>query len=80
MEKWKSEEVTSKTRSDAGILLSSMQSFSFLCYLNLWESVPLKTHFMEQKDVLIQNAVISAQTICEELKISTERQARWRKN
>ena len=32
----------SKTKSDAGILLNSIQSFSFLCYLNLWESVLLE--------------------------------------
>lgn len=101
-----SEEENSKTRSDAGILLNSMQSFSFLCYLNLWEPVlleindaqkylqikrlnvlqchiklnSLQTHFMEQRDALIQNAVIAAKTICEELEISTERRVRRRKN
>lgn len=106
MEKLTSEEENSKTRSDAGILLNSMQSFSFLCYLNLWEPVlleindaqkylqikglnvhqchiklnSLQIHFMEQRDALIQNAVIAAKTICEELEISTERRVRRRKN
>jgi len=39
LEKLTSEEENSKTRSDAGILLNSIQSFTFLCYLNLWEPV-----------------------------------------
>ena len=36
LEKLTSGEENSKTKSDAGILLNSIQSFSFLCYLNLW--------------------------------------------
>ena len=27
------------TRSEAGLILSSIQSFSFLCFLNFWETV-----------------------------------------
>ena len=42
LEKLTSGEENSKTKSDAGILLNSIQSFSFLCYLNLWESVLLE--------------------------------------
>lgn len=106
LEKLTSEEENSKTRSDAGVLLNSMQSFSFLCYLHLWEPVlleindaqkylqikglnvhqchiklnSLQTHFMEQRDTLVQNAVIAAKIICEELEISTERRVRRRKN
>lgn len=106
LEELTSDEENSKTRSDAGILLNSMQSFSFLCYLNLWEPVlleindaqkylqikglnvhqchiklnSLQTHFVEQRDALIQNAVIAAKIICEELEISTERRVRRRKN
>ena len=40
----------------------------------------LQTHFMEQRDTLVQNAVIAAKIICEELEISTERRVRRRKN
>ena len=39
----------------------------------------MQTHFMEQRDVLIQNAVISIKTVCEELEISTERGVTRRK-
>ena len=106
MEKLTSEEENSKTISDAGILLNSMQSFSFLCYLHLWEPVlleindaqkylqikglnvhqchiklnSLQTRFMEQRNTLVQNAVIAAKIICEVLEISTERRVRKRKN
>ena len=40
----------------------------------------LQTHFMEQRDLLIQNAVIAAKTICGELEISTERRVRRIRN
>lgn len=106
LEKLTSEEEHSKTLSDAGVLLNSMQSFSFLCYLHLWESVlleindaqkylqikrlnvhqchiklnSLQTHLMEQRDTLVQNAVIAAKIICEKMEISTERRVRRRKN
>ena len=35
---------------------------------------------MDQRDLLVQNAVIAAKIICEELEISTERRVRRRKN
>ena len=40
----------------------------------------MQTHFNEQRDLLIQNAVTSAKIICEKLDISTERRVRGRKN
>lgn len=91
-----SEEENSKTRSDAGLLLNSMQSFSFLGYLHLWEHSLLEINdaqkYLQIEELNVhqchvklnslqtQNAVIAPKTICEELEISTERRVRRRKN
>jgi len=39
LEELTGEEENSLTRADAGVLLNAVQSFSFLCFFNLWESI-----------------------------------------
>ena len=75
MEKFTSEEVTSKTRSVAGTLFYSMQSF--LCYLKLWEPV---FFLINANPFHGTKRCANTERCCRELEISTERRVRRRKN
>ena len=58
LEQLTGEEENTVTRSDAGMLLGALQSFSFLCFLGLWESVLLEINdtqaYLQTKGLNIQ--------------------------
>ena len=58
LEKLTAPDENSNTRADAGILLTAMQSFSFLCFLGLWKPVLIEVNdaqiYLQTKGLSIQ--------------------------